>query len=258
MLGSVEPHRFFLEVPPDTQLLYKIMSVENFLLSIKYSYLHFNRVDNYNDFPCADPHDGQQVPKDQERSERVKFEKAPNFSLANYYDRVRSRTYACCFSLDNSAFNWKNYGIDSEKGNVCVVFNFRKLRATINRFFQSGDAHIEFNGKHCDQIFDVNYGIVKYVEWENHQALTKRFPNPIEYTYLKDKKYTEERELRISLSNFYPGPITLNFPVSLQLSFDFKAAIADQIIQEIGHSPECDSDFLKTELQKFYIVPIKR
>ena len=66
-LGGVEPHAPLLTIPPDGQLLYKIMSVENLLRSIVGNYLHFNRVDSYSDFPGADPHDGRQLPEDQQR-----------------------------------------------------------------------------------------------------------------------------------------------------------------------------------------------
>ena len=102
-LGSVEPHAPVLNVPPDSQTLYKMMTVENLLHSIIGNYLYFNRVDSYIDFPGADPHDGQQLPKDQRGNTRARFEKAPNFSASDYYDQSRARTYTCCFSL--------NYGI---------------------------------------------------------------------------------------------------------------------------------------------------
>lgn len=59
-LGSVEPHAPILNIPPADQLFYKMMTIENVLRSIVGSYLHFNRVDYYIDFPGADQHDGQQ------------------------------------------------------------------------------------------------------------------------------------------------------------------------------------------------------
>ncbi|GAH64280.1 unnamed protein product, partial [marine sediment metagenome] len=86
---------------------------------------------------------------------------------------------------------------------------------------------------------------------------------PIEYTYLKDKKYANEKELRISLSAAGIGQFvlkdgsTMQFPRSLQLDFDFRAAIEDQTIQQILYGPDCDSDFLQTELQELRIVPRK-
>jgi len=260
-LGSVEPHTDLLKFPPDNQLLYKIMTVDNLLSSIVGNYLYFNRVDSYTDFPSADPHDGQQLPKDQKTNLRSRFIKAPDFSVADYYDKSRARIYACCFSLENSNYIWEHYGNGSAKGKVCIVFEFGRLRATLNQTLQPGNAALEYNGNRCHQIFSVNYGIVEYVEWDTHQANTEHFPNPIKYTYLKDKeRFCEEKELRISLSTLGIGQFALNdgntmqFPSSLQLSFDFRAAMADYTIQKILYAPDSNSDFLQTELHKFGIV----
>ncbi|MGH8468246.1 MAG: hypothetical protein ACREVY_04415 [Gammaproteobacteria bacterium] len=263
-LGSVEPHAPMLNVPPDGQLLYKIMSAENLLRSIVGNYLHLNRVDSYADFPGADPHDGRQLPKDQQGNASARFEKAPKFSAADYYDQSRARTYACCFSLENSDFIWNNYANGCAKGKVCIVLDFGRLRATINQCLRAGNAALEYNGNRCHQIFSVNYGIVEYVEWDNHQANAEHLPNPIKYTYLKDKQlFSEEKELRISLSALGIGQFalqdgsTMQFPASLQLAFDFRAAIASQTIQQILCAPDCDSDFLQAELHKLRIVPSK-
>jgi hypothetical protein len=62
--GNIEPHAQLLNIPPDDQLLYKVMTIENLLSSIAGSYLHFNRVDSYVESPAADLHDGQQLPQD--------------------------------------------------------------------------------------------------------------------------------------------------------------------------------------------------
>jgi hypothetical protein len=200
-LGSVEPHAPLLSVPSDGQLLYKILSVENLLRSIVGNYLHFNRVDSYADFPDADPHDGRQLPKDQDGNSRARLEKSPDFSAANYYDQSRARTHACCFSLENSNFIWQNYANGSEKDKVGVVFEFGRFRTMLNQTLQPGNAALEYNGNRCHQIFSVNYGIVEYVDWDTHQANVEHLPNPIRYTYLQDKeRFSEEKELRISLS----------------------------------------------------------
>ena len=262
-LGSVEPHAPMLNVPPDGQLLYKMMTVENLLRSVEGAYLNFNRVDSYIDFLGADPHDGQQLPTDQQGNVRVRFAKAPDFSAADYYDQSRARTYACCFSLENSNFIWNNYANGSEKGKVCIVFDFSKLRATLNQTLQPGNAALEYNGNRCHQIFSVNYGIVEYIEWDRHQANAAHLPNPIKYTYLKGKKFSEEKELRVSLSAPGIGQFVLNdgtmmdFPDSLQVVFDFRVAIADGTIQQILCAPDCDSGFLHAELHKLRIVPIE-
>lgn len=260
-IGSVEPHAPMLIVPPDDQLLYKIMNVENLLRSIVGAYLHFNRVDSYVDFPGADIHDGQQLPKDLEGNTSARFEKVPDFSVADYYDQSRDRTYACCFSLENSDLIWNNYANNSEKGKVCVVFDFSKLRATLNQTMQSGNVALEYNGNLCRQIFSVNYGIIEYVEWDRHQENAARRPNPIKHTYLKDKKFSEEKELRVSLSAPGMGKFVLNdgsmihFRDSLQVAFDFRAAIADGTIQQILCAPDCNSGFLHTELRNLHIFP---
>lgn len=258
LLGSVEPHANLLNTPPDGQLLYKVMTVENLLNSIVGNYLHFNRVDRYKD----DLNDGQQLPKDQQVNDGVKFEKAPNFSVADYYDQSRARTYACCFSLENSDYIWNNYANGSERGKICIVFDFSKMRTTLNRTLQPGNAALEYGGNRCHQIFSINYGIIEYVEWDRHQANSEYLANPIYYTYLKDKnKFSEEKELRISLSASGMGQFALNdgsamnFPDSLHMDFDFRAANADGTIQQVLCAPDCDTGFLYAELHKLRIVP---
>ena len=188
-----------LNVPPDRQLLYKMITVENLLRSITGGYLHFNRVDAYDDFPGADQNDGKQLPEDRQGNARARFVKAPDFSTADYYDQSRARTYACCFSLENSNYIWSNYANGSEKGKVCVVFNFGKLRTMLNQTLGPGNAALEYNGIRCHQIFSLDYGIVEYVDWNSYQANAKQLPNPVKYTYLKGRTYYEEKELRVSL-----------------------------------------------------------
>ncbi len=82
-LGSIEPHALLLKRPPDGQLLYKIMAVENLLHSIDEVYLHFNRVDGYKDFPGADDRDSEQLPTDRPINALSKFEKTSDFSAAD-------------------------------------------------------------------------------------------------------------------------------------------------------------------------------
>jgi hypothetical protein len=147
------------EKPPDGQLLYKVMTVENLLLSIVGNYFHFNRVDSYVDLLNADPCDGQQLPIDKSVNARARFEKAADFSAGDYYDTSRARTYACCFSMENSNYIWEHYGNGDAKGKVCIVFEFGKLRARLNQTLQPGNAALEYNGNRCLQIFSVNYGV---------------------------------------------------------------------------------------------------
>ncbi|WP_115174971.1 hypothetical protein [Legionella feeleii] len=55
---KVEPQACYLDVPVSGDLLYKMMSVENFVQSVEKRYIHFQRVNAYSDFPGADPHAG--------------------------------------------------------------------------------------------------------------------------------------------------------------------------------------------------------
>jgi len=264
-LGLIEPHAPLLAIPNDGQLLYKIMTVENLIRSISGNYLHFNRVDSYVDLsgsnPLADFNDGRQLPKDEVGNSRISFEKAPDFTAAKYYDKSRSRTYACCFSMENSSYIWKHYGNGGAKGKVCLVFEFSKLRATLNAVFRPGNALLECNGTQCHQIFSINYGIIEYIDWDLHEANIKSLPNPIMYTYLKDKiKFSEEKEFRISLSAIGMGEFVLQdgrkllFPSSLHVPFSFKAALGDGTLGPMLCAPDTDIDFLYAELNKLQIT----
>jgi hypothetical protein len=261
-LGSIEPHAPLLTIPPIDQAIFKMMTAENLLCSIDGNYLHFNRVDSYTDFPGADANDGQQLPKDHIINANIRFEKSPDHSAANYYDQSRARTYACCFSLENTDFIWEKYANSSSIGKVCIVFNFGKLRDCLNKILQANNCALVHNGNICRQIFSLNYGIVEYVEWQMHQVNKERLQNPIIYTYLKDTQFSKEKELRISLSAQGMGEFvlkdgsTIQFPNSFQFYFNFREALSKGIIQQLLYPPECDSNLLKSELYKRQIESI--
>jgi hypothetical protein len=105
---------------------------------------------------------------------------------------------------------------------------------------------------------------VEYVDWNTHQVNQERLPNPIKYTYLKDRRFFNEKELRISLSALGMGQYVLNdgtalnFPPSLHMDFGFRRAITEGTIQEILHAQCCDSSFLRGELAKLGIVNTSR
>lgn len=259
-LGMVEPHAGLLKAPPDRQLLYKMMTVENFLRSVRDRYLHFNRIDSYADFPGADPYDGQQLPADQSGNAGAKFLRASEFSAADYYDRARARTYACCLSLENSEYIWTHYANGSAHGKVCVVFEFGKLRTRLNETLDPAKAALTYGGVPIRQIFSVNYGIVDYVEWDRHQANAHHLPNPIQYALLKAMRFREERELRITLSALGIGHFALNdgsmvdFPVSFDVPFDFRAALDGGTIQRLEIGRDTNTALLEEELKKHGIA----
>jgi hypothetical protein len=260
-LGAIEPQAGLLTAPPDGQPLYKIMTVENLLRSVTGRYLYFNRIDSYKDFRNADGHDGEQLQQDRAANTAARFEKAPHFSGADYYDRSRNRTYACCFSLENSDHIWREYGNGSARGKVGIAFDFAKLRAAVNKTMKVMNGML-YRGEPCKQIFSVNYGVVDYLSWEDARENIARLPNPIRYTYIKDKGYANERELRISLSALGIGRYVLadgteiDFPPSLELGFDFRRAMADETITEIFPGPGCDLEFLRNEFAKLGIKAV--
>ena len=238
-LGSVEPHQLLLKQPAAEQKIYKVMSFENFIKSSSGNYLHFQRVDTFKDFTNADTCDGQQLPLDQIGNQDIHFAKDPAYTAATYYDYSRSRTYACCFSLENSDYICREYGNEDESlGKVCLVFEFGKLRKFLNQTF--GQSSLICGDLQCHQIFSINYGIVEYVKREEHRQNQERLPNPIQYTYLKDEeKYGREKELRISLSAMGIGKFVLdsgapfNFASTMQVRFDFRSALANDVIEQI-------------------------
>jgi hypothetical protein len=261
VLGLVEPHAGLLTAPPDGQRLYKIMTIENLLRSVGGGYLYFNQVDSYKDFPNADPNDGEQLGRDRASNAATRFEKATDFSAADYYDHSRHRTYACCFSLEDSDHMWSEYANGSPRGKVGIAFDFAKLRAVINETVEAGIG-LEYRGARCKQIFSVNYGVVEYIAWATARRNVTKMVNPILYAYIKDDNYAKEREMRISLSAFGLGRYVLadgteiEFPPGLQLGFDVRRAVADGTIIEIIPGPGCDRDFLRHELGKLGIMAL--
>lgn len=239
--ASVEPHRFLLQQPEPGQLLFKIVKVHYLIDMLKGSYLHFQRVDTYTD----DTTDGEQLPFDRLVGAGISFEKAPDHTLDKYYDTARARTYACCFSLEHSAYLWEHYAPDRDA--VCLVFDFEKLRERLNTTMQvtlDNDGLLQHGENRFKQIFLINYGIVEYVDRDTHALHSTRIANPIQFTFLKDRgRYASERELRIALSAPGIGRFVLNsgatmeFPPTLQMVFDFRAAFSEGTITEIRCPP---------------------
>src|SRR5262249_45009679 len=127
---SIEPHAYILKKPDAETLLYKIVSLKNFTHMIENDYLYFRRVDTYHD----DKRDSDQPDKDKEASEKSKFENAPDYTAQNYYDSCRSKTYACCFSTENTPHLWEHYG-ENDPNAICLVFDCHKLINFLNSNF---------------------------------------------------------------------------------------------------------------------------
>jgi hypothetical protein len=126
-----------------------------------------------------------------------------------------------------------------------VSFDLEKLRRRLNGAI-SGEAALMCGDVRCLQIFSINYGEVAYVDRSMHRANLDRAANPIQYAYLKDRSYGDERELRVSLSALGMGRFVLadgreiEFPPSQQLGFDFRQACADGTIVHVLTTPTTD------------------
>jgi len=253
-VGLVEPHARMLKAPALDQKLYKIMSLANFERSLTGQYLHFTRIDKFQ----GDPGDGAQPPKDRAANVIPKFEKAPDFSASDYYDKARTRTYALCLSQAATRYHWKTYGRGEPA--VCVVFDFAKLRNLLNETIQQRGALI-YDGIACEQIFSINYGVVEYVDAASHHVNVEHLRAPEAYAFIKDKRFAPDQEVRITLSAFGLGDFALNdgsylpFRDYLQLGFSFHHAIKTGIIHGLLTPPEADEGPLRDVLERVRIKP---
>jgi hypothetical protein len=247
----IEPHAYLLTKPNQETLLYKIIPSHYFFDMLKDDYLYFRRVDTYND----DKNDSEQPPKDRKLNEKIGFEKNPEFKVSNYYDRSRSRTYACCFSTENTPFLWNHYN-DADNNAIRIVFDCHKLINHLNR--THGISKIIHQSTRSENFIYINYGLVKYGNFKDDILATNTLPNPIEYVYFKDfDKYSEEKEFRISLScmGIYKeyklqNNSIFNFPTSIKYKFDFTLAIQLGIIVALELTEQCDKNF-QSKLRDF-------
>jgi hypothetical protein len=261
--GNVEPHAPLLRHPPDDQQLFKVMRAGDLVRSVAGNYLHFQRVDTYKDFAAADARDGEQPVLDRAVNAGITFEKAPDYSAADYYDNCRRRTYACSFSLANSPLIWERYGEGDPVGKVCVVFNFGVLRSILNETIGNAPdrSALMVGNVQCKQFFYINYGLIDYVDAATVQANAERLPNPILYSYMKDRSgFAGEDELRITLATIGIGNFALSdgslidFPPAMHLSFDFRGAFATGAVAKVLCKDDKVMRHLEQELAKFNIT----
>ncbi|MCW8469416.1 DUF2971 domain-containing protein [Fluoribacter gormanii] len=238
----IEPHKYILKKPNANKNIYKIVSGNFFLDMINKNYLYFRRIDKYSD----DINDSALPDKDRSLSQQSKFQYAPNISMADYYDSCRSKSYACCFTTKISEHIWKHYG--NSNNSVCIIFKSGKFINHMNATLYSSRLIIKDHLYH--DFFWINYGLVEYMDYDE-QYLLKYLPNPTEYIYIKDRKYSKEKEFRISLSCLQhesyvlPNGEHLNFPESIQLEFDFKSALENGAIKRLEIKSGHEEKFLQ-------------
>lgn len=252
MLHIIEPYSELLTVPPPDQLLYRITPTKHFIQSVQEKYLHFRRVDGFS----SDIHDSRLMPSDKRISDTIFFENDREHPLSNSYHISRSQTYACCFSLENTDHNWKHFGSNSQEGSVCLVFHFQKLRDFLNTFMVKVTENngLLIGNTQYHQIFSINYGCIKYEDELSHSEFKQGGPPPIKYSYLKDTRFSDEKEFRITLSPVLPYKYTIDdeeisFGDNLRLSFDYATAWRLGVIKNIIVSEDIDYDFLRSECE---------
>lgn len=182
---SIEPHASLLKKPGENTALYKIITLKNFTDMLKNDYFYFRRVDTYTD----DKLDSDQPIPDKKISEQSRFENTLDYTAKNYYDSCRSKTYACCFSTENTPYLWRNYG-ESDPNAICMVLDSHKLINFINLIYH--ESRLIYKNNELPNFLFINYGLVTYGDL-NNLFLKKHLPNPIEYVYFKDARYAEEK-----------------------------------------------------------------
>ncbi|HHU0004473.1 TPA: hypothetical protein ACT9MX_003047 [Legionella pneumophila] len=261
--GLIEPHTHLLNPLPNNRCLYKITNIDYLLNSILGNYLYFNNVSSYSDFQLADINDGAQLPLERPINASSSFETDPKFTMEHYYDNSRSRTYASCFSIQNSEHIWENYGNHNSTAKVGIIFDYTKLKTMLNAVMLSSNTRLLTNNIPCIQFFSINYGMIKYVNWQEAKNESEFLRNPIEYAYIKDLAFQEENEFRITLSALGLGNFTLNNGEvlnftqrpSLHLYFNYLAAAANGTIIGIQYSYNGKIENFQNLISDFRIFP---
>ncbi len=234
---KAETHSHLLTYPDENTILYKTIPAGYLFDMLEKKYLYFNRVDTYQD----DKKDSDQTSLEKDRNRTISFEKKSNYTAENMYEKYRKESYACCFSLNYPTIEHLNkYG---EESPVVAVFHFGKLKKLLNETFinrpmKIGNAllhdFIQCSNSFEAQFYYLNYGLVKYGNFDSDYVSTTTIPNPIEYAFFKDDKYNKppisENELRILISfNSGLGIPAINgspmlFSDCIQFEFDWGMA----------------------------------
>ncbi|HGK7612073.1 TPA: hypothetical protein ACJ6J3_15705 [Legionella pneumophila] len=235
----LEPHKHILKKPHGNKDIYKIIPGNNFLDMIKEKYLYFRRVDTYSD----DLNDSALPNRDRNLSEQSKFQYAPNISMADYYDKCRAKSYACCFTTQISKYVWEHY-CNNDPNAICIIFRSGQLITYLNSTLNN--SRLIINERVHHDFFWVNYGLVDYIDYDD-KYLLELLPNPTEYLYIKDRRYSKEKEFRISLSCLQyehyvlPNGEELQFPESIKLEFDF----TKNIVKRLEIRPNHNNNFIR-------------
>jgi len=137
------------------------------------------------------------------------------------------------------------------------------LRAVLNRTIgnTAGQSALKVGNIQCKQIFYINYGVIDYVDASTVQMNLERLPTPVIYSYQKDRsEFAGEDELRVTLATLELGSFvladntTIDFPRSMQLTFNFRTALTDGTISRLIFENDEVGRHLAPELARFGII----
>jgi hypothetical protein len=201
--------------------------------------------------------DSDLTDSDKKLSNQVFFDKSPDYSLGDYYNACREKTYVCCFSTENTDHIWKEYG-GCDSNAVCVVFERGVLTDYLDTIY--ADSKLFINGINCKNFISLNYGIINYGNIKNDSLADAHFQNPIKNTHFKDSQYREDNEFRISLSHMHPSKKyalpdgkEFTFPEELFFPFDWKNVKIKELLVSQTH----EDGFLETLKQKLLLNKIE-
>tara|TARA_R110002110_G_C13467715_1_gene719477 strand:+ start:2757 stop:3542 length:786 start_codon:yes stop_codon:yes gene_type:complete len=246
----IEPHEQLLTKPSNDTLLYKIVPSKFFFDMLRNDYLYFRRVDTYHD----DNRDSEQPDNHNDTYGKKVFEKDPTFTLTDYYNRCRARTYACCFTTENTKYIEDNYS-NGDPSCICLVFQCGKFIEQLNSIYN--ETKISFKNQLLENFFYINYGLVTYGKFNNFISKRGDMANPIEFAYFKDEdKYSKEKEFRITLSTHgmpkafqLPDKSKFSFPDFIKIELNFKEALISNALKMILISKNHSTNF-RSELEE--------
>ncbi len=249
---SIQPHKERLKQPDDKTKLYKIIPLKFLEDILDKNYFHFQRVNTYKD----DINDSDQPRIDKMLAEKSIFLHSKNYSAKDYYDSCRSRTYACCFSTKLTDHLFENYYSKPQDKAICLAFNSPNLIDQLNNNFSNSP--IKYGQQRLKNFLDINHGLVEYGNFED-RFMHDLLPNPIEYVYFKDNKYSEEHEFRTVISTIGMGNIVLpdkspfQFAESINLSISLVEASNANILEKIILGKNSDKQATEQLLKKYNI-----
>ena len=152
---------------------------------------------------------------------------------------MRKRSYACCFTLEQSKsllYEYTKINVNDKKSiGICLEFDGINLENYLSEIFRKLLFAVCEN--QVQNIFHLNFGLIKYGDIKADLFCKKFLRNPVFYLYLKDMVFKNEKEYRVSLFSIGINwkeilglDLEIEFPNYIHMPFDFNHAIKKNII----------------------------